>query len=117
MIITNATATIYTETTATDPRFGTRHTRRGEPLYTGICQWRHLNQDLHTPTQGSQRETATIEILIPHTPTITTLCELSTELQTGKETIKADIFRVEHLPLVDITRLTATLKIKSNPVK
>lgn len=117
MIITNGQATVYTETTYTDPRFGTRHAKRGEPVYTGICQWRYNNSDLRTPTQGFQRETAILEVLIPHTPGITTLKQLSLEIKTETETTQADIFRVEHLPLVSVTRLTATLKTKSTPVR
>lgn len=111
MIIQNGTAAIYREEIIPDPRFQTRKKVRGEEIHRGACQWRPLQNDLHTPTPPTSRETATIEILIPYTPAIPHSQSIAVEITPSTEqgTITATITQVEHLHLVKITRLTATL--------
>lgn len=115
MIITNGQASIYTNTAGTDPTYGTRTSTRRAEFYFGPCQWRYLNQDLQAPAQASQREVATIEVLVPYIAELSNRHVQEIEIKTEeKETITADIFRVEQLRLVRVTRLTATLRHTQN---
>ncbi len=109
MNLTNGTIAIFAEKTATDPRFKTRTTVRGATLYEGATQWRYLQEDRNTPTPSVPRETATIEALIPYTPTLPPTKPLSIEIQTNGHTLRATARMIEHLQLVRKTRVTATL--------
>lgn len=116
MIITNGTLHLYRTEAVTDPGTHLRRTEAGATLYRGACQWRHLTEDSRTPTPPTTRETATLEVLIPHDPTIPLTAPLALEVRAaGVETIAANVFRVEHLHLVDITRLTATVTATRTP--
>ena len=111
MIVVNGFITIFREVIKTDPKYGTRSkVKSKEALFSGQVQWRYLNEDRHTPTQPTTRETASIEAIIPLTQSLPPTEPVGLEIKTATgHTITATARTIEHLQLVHKTRVIATL--------